>query len=171
MATRVDDGHQFFVGVWEKPEGELGDGWQVPVGEVDALVAQTFKKYNVIRMYCDPPYWQDSIDKWSAEFGEKVVVQWWTNRSRAVVAALNRYHTAVSTGQMTHDGNEIVTRHIHNAKVKMTRDGAQIRKDRPQSPNKIDLTMAAVLAYEARGDAIEAGLNKVKKKVYKTAGF
>ena len=171
MGTRVEDGHQFFIGVWEKPEGELGEGWQVPVYEVDALVAETFKKFNVVRMYCDPPYWQDSIDKWSAEFGEKVVIQWWTNRSRAVVAALNRYHTAVLQSQMTHDGNEIVTRHMHNAKVKMTRDGAQIRKDRPQSPNKIDLVMASVLAYEARGDAIEAGLNKVKKKVYKAAGF
>ena len=88
-----------------------------------------------------------------------------------MVAALNRYHTAVSTGALTHDGNEIVTRHILNAKVKMTRDGAQIRKDRPGSTNKIDLTMAAVLAYEARGDAIEAGLNKIKKKAYKAAGF
>ena len=93
------------------------------------------------------------------------------NRSRAMVAALNRYHTAVTTGQMTHDGNEAVTRHIHNAKVKMTREGAQIRKDRPGSTNKIDLTMAAVLSYEARGDAVEAGLNKVKKKVYRTKGF
>lgn len=171
MAIRVEDGHQFFVGVWEKPDGEAGEGWQVPVYEVDALVAATFEKFNVVRMYCDPPYWQDSIDNWSAEFGEKVVVQWWTNRSRAVVAALNRYHTAILQGSLTHDGNEIVTRHIHNAKVKMTRDGAQIRKDRPGSPNKIDLTMASVLAYEARGDAVEAGLNKIKKKNYKTRGF
>ena len=171
MATRVEDGHQFFIGVWEKPEGELGEDWQVPVYEVDAKVAETFAKFNVVRMYCDPPYWQDSIDKWSAEYGEKVVVQWWTNRNRAMVAALNRYHTAVLQGQMTHDGNEIVTRHMRNAKVKMTRDGVLIRKDRPGSPNKIDLDMAAVLSYEARGDAIEAGLNKVKKKAYRIAGF
>ena len=169
IGTRIEDGHQFFLGVWEKPSGELGEGWQVPGAEVDAVVHATFAKYSVNRMYCDPPYWQDYIDKWAAEFGEKVVVQWWTNRSRAMAAALNRYHTAVITGQMTHDGNEIVTRHMHNTKQKMTRDGIQIRKDRPGSPNKIDLTPAAVLAYEARGDAIEAGA--LTKKKFKVAGF
>jgi hypothetical protein len=170
MGCRISDGCLFKLGLWEKPIGIEGEGWQVSVGEVDARVASIFKKFDVVRMYCDPPFWHDSIDRWASEFGEKVVVQWWTNRSRAMVAALDRFHTAVMTGQLFHDGDADLKRHMMNAKVKITRDGVLIRKDRPGSPNKIDLDICAALAYEARGDAIEAGI-LTKKKKYRTAGF
>jgi hypothetical protein len=170
VLTRVSDGCQFVAGLWEKPIGIEGEDWQVSVTEVDAKVHEIFSRFDVARFYGDPPFWHDSMDKWAAEFGEKIVIQWWTNRSRAMVAALNRFHTAVVTGQIFHDGDVDLKRHLANAKVKMTRDGVQIRKDRPQSPNKIDLGICAVLSYEARGDAIEAGA-KTKKKNYKVAGF
>ncbi len=67
-------------------------------------------------------------------------------------------------GVMAHDGDEALTRHVGNAAVYETRmrDGDDllwaIRKDSPSSPRKIDLAMAAVLAWEARGDAISAGV-------------
>ena len=40
MATRVEDGHQFFIGVWQKPEGELGEQIKAAFDEGrDLLVA------------------------------------------------------------------------------------------------------------------------------------
>ena len=169
MGCRVEDGLLFVLGLWEAPLDDDGS-WEVPVTEVDAAVARAFDEFNVQRMYCDPAYWQDIVGRWSSEHGEKHVIEWWTNRERAMVSALERFHTATITGQLSHDGNEDLARHIGNAHRKETRSGVAIRKDRPKSPRKIDLAMAAVLAYEARGDVVQAGLTKKKKKPV-MAGF
>jgi hypothetical protein len=46
-----------------------------------------------------------------------------------------------------------------------------LRKERPDSPKKIDAAMAAVLAWEARNDAIAAGEGKVAgPSVYESRG-
>lgn len=170
VACRVEDGHLWLLGVWECPQDEAAAAeWEVPVGEVDAAVAAAFKTYKVERMYADPPYWQDVVGRWASEFGEKTVIEWWTNRERAMAAALERFHTAAATGQLSHDGGEVLARHVGNAKKKESRSGTQIRKDRPGSPRKIDAAMCAVLAYEARGDVIAAGWSARKRRRF--AGF
>lgn len=171
VACRVEDGHLWLLGVWECPDDpDASAGWEVPVSEVDACIAEVFKTYKVERMYCDPAYWQDIVGRWASEFGEKIVMEWWTNRERAMCSALERFHTACVTGQLTHDADVVLARHVGNAKKKETRSGIQIRKDRPKSPRKIDAAMAAVLAYEARGDVVSAGWSQSKKK-FKVAGF
>lgn len=171
VACRVDDGHLWLLGVWECPDDpDVSAGWEVPVAEVDACIAEVFKTYKVERMYCDPAYWQDIVGRWASEFGEKIVMEWWTNRERAMCSALERFHTACVTAQLTHDGDVVLARHVGNAKKKETRSGIQIRKDRPKSPRKIDAAMSAVLAYEARGDVVSAGWSQSKKK-FKVAGF
>ncbi len=171
VACRVEDGYLWLLGIWECPAEEAAAAeWEVPVGEVDAKVAEAFKTYRVLKMYCDPAYWQDIVGRWAAEHGEKVVAEWWTNRERAMVAALERFHTAAVTGQLSHDGGETLARHVGNAKKKITRSGVLVRKDRPGSPRKIDAAVCAVLAYEARGDVITAGWVAHKKKP-RFAGF
>ena len=170
VGCRVEDGHLFLIGVWECPDDvDEASSWEVPVGEVDAAVSEIFATYNVARMYCDPAYWQDIVGRWASEFGEKIVVEWWTNRERAMCAANERFHTAVVTGQLTHDGGEKMATHVRNAKRKETRSGVVIRKSTPKSKQKIDIAMCAVLAYEARGDVIASG--STRKKTYKVAGF
>lgn len=171
VACRVEDGFIWILGLWESPdEPELAQDWEVPVLEVDAVVAKAFETYDVQRMYCDPAYWQDIVARWASQFGEKRVIEWWTNRERQMCSALERFHTATITGQLVHDGDERLARHIGNAKRKETRSGIAIRKDRPKSPRKIDAAVCAVLAYEARGDVIQSGATQ-KKKTYKMAGF
>ena len=167
VGCRIDDGKLFVLGLWESPDEPDAD-WEVPVSEVDAKVAWAFKEYDVERMYCDPAYWQDIVGRWASQFGDKKIFEWWTNRERAMVAALERFHTAAITGQLTHDGDERLSRHLGNARKKETRSGVVIRKDRPKSPRKIDLAVCAVLAYEARGDVIQSGKQK-KKTAF--AGF
>ena len=44
-----------------------------------------------------------------------------------------------------------------NAQVREVRGGYWLTKERAGSPNKIDAAVAAVLAYEARCDAVSAG--------------
>ncbi|NIP95097.1 MAG: hypothetical protein GWO24_17270 [Akkermansiaceae bacterium] len=46
-----------------------------------------------------------------------------------------------------------------------------IYKEAPDSPHKIDAAMAAILSWEARGDAIASGEGRVQGSVYDTRGI
>lgn len=171
-ACRVEDGHLSLLDCWEKPDGPAGDGWQVDRQAVDAAVFAAFERFNVVGFYADPAYWADTIDRWMAEFGPRLRVrasqqrplEWWTNRPKAMVDALERFHEAVLTGQLTHDGGTVLTRHVLNARRRVGRSGITISKEFPGSPRKIDAAMAAVLAYECRGDAVTAGFARPRRQ-------
>jgi len=165
VACRLADGFLWPLGIWEP-----GPGDDVPRVEVDQAVEAAFERYNVVRLYADPPYWQDNVDRWRAAYGEKVVLEWWTNRERAMVAAVERLHTAAVTGVASHNGDALLAAHVTNARRRATRSGTTIRKDRPGSPRKIDAAIAAILAYEARSDALAAGLGRPRRR-RKVASF
>lgn len=172
VATHIETGYQWELGAWEQPYGQ--ENWQVPVDEVNDAVDAAFKQYNVWRMYADPPYWQSWISKWAGEYGTDKVIEWWTNRRKPMSYALEGFDTAIKSGDISHDGSEVLTRHIgnshrHDLPYKDEETGKPlwlIRKERHDSPHKIDLAMAAVLSWEARNDAIAAGANEVS--VYET---
>jgi len=182
VATHVETGYQWVAGAWECPAGHDGkDGrpaWQVPTAEVDAVVRDLFNRYDVWRLYADPPYWQTWIAAWRGEFGEERVIEWLTNRRRQMSTALENYTTAIAEGTITHSGDPVLHRHLGNARredIKGWRDEQGkalwlIRKERPDSPQKIDLAMASVLSWEARTDAIAAGVNG-SKSIYETRGL
>lgn len=160
-ATPEEPGHLFVLGLWEKPDGIAGHGWEVPRAEVDAAVHDAFSRYNVARFYADPPYWQDEVDAWHQEFGD-AVAPWWTHRDAQMARALERLHTAVLDGTVTHDGDRRLAAHIANARKRKTRAGVTIAKDSKRSARKIDAAIAAALAFEARADAIRAGAAQPK---------
>jgi hypothetical protein len=166
IATHLRTGYQWVAGLWECPPGRKD--WQVPASEVDEVVRATFKRYKVWRLYADPPYWQSWIAKWRGEFGEDRVMEWWTNRRRQMTAALESFDTAIREGSMSHSGDPRLKRHLANSRrhniEQRDEEGRQmwlIRKDRQDSPKKIDLAMAAVLSWEARTDAISEGVLNV----------
>lgn len=171
VACRIDDGYLELLVCEEKPP-DAGKTWQVDQEAIDAAVKNAFDRFNVVGFYADPPHWQDYVDAWTAEFagGLKVratqahPVEWWTNRPSAMVNALTRFREAVMDKRLIHDGSAIFRRHVLNARRRTTRSGVTISKDYPNSPRKIDVAMAATLAYEARADAVAAGiLNQLRK--------
>jgi phage terminase large subunit-like protein len=151
VACRVSDGLLQTLGVWEAP-GE-GQDWEVPSGEVDAAVANAFETFEVVRGYFDPPLWQTEIDVWAREYGEAVVLRYSTARSR-MQAATERFRTDLAAGRLVHARDPVLTAHVLAAQMRETRGGYWLTKSRPSSPEKIDAAVAAVLAYEARADAI-----------------
>jgi phage terminase large subunit-like protein len=164
VATHVETGYQWAAGLWECPYGPAGENWQVPADEVNELVRHLFDEYNVWRLYADPPYWQSWIAMWVGLFGKERVIEWFTNRQKPMSAALEQFATAIREGSISHDGSARLTRHIANARRhdlphrdEQGKPYWLIRKERPDSPHKIDLAMAAVLSWEARTDAIAAG--------------
>ena len=174
VATDVKSGHQILVGAWERPI-EADENWEIPEDEVNQVVEHAFETWDVWRLYADPPYWESALDRWAAEYGEQRVVRWWTNRLKAMAAALRAWTGDWRPGVLSHDGDELLARHIANAVRRPTkmREGEEelwvIRKDSSKSTRKIDAAMAACLSWEARGDAIRAGAGQ--QKPYGIAGF
>jgi phage terminase large subunit-like protein len=79
------------------------------------------------------------------------------NRSYLVVRALEQFQNAVVDKELTHAGDRATTRHILNARRRITRGGLTIAKEHPDSRNKIDAAVASVLAYQARLQALSKG--------------
>lgn len=173
IGTVIASGYQFVLGLWEKPAGKAGDGWEVPADEVDAAVADAFDRFKVWRMYADPPYWESNVAAWAGRYGRERVVEWWTHRDRQVAYALAAYKLAMTTGELTHDADGRMARHMGNAVRRKARardeDGKPmwtIGKTARQSPYKIDAAMAGCLSWEARRDAVAAGqANKTRRRI------
>ncbi|MCL2430301.1 MAG: terminase large subunit [Alphaproteobacteria bacterium] len=151
VICRVDDGLLEVGRVWEHPPG--AKDWEVPVGEVDATLAKIMERFRVVRGYFDPPLWQTELDEWAREFGGEQVVRFYTSRSR-MMAAVERFRTDVTAGKLKHAGDPILTRHVLNAQTKEGRGGYWLTKPGATGADKIDAAVAAVLAYEARADAL-----------------
>lgn len=167
VATHVETGYQWMPGIWECPtDPELARRWQVPFDEIDALVRKLFAEFTVWRFYADPPLLQSWIALWGGLFGKERVIEWWTNRRRPMTVALENFDTCIKEGRISHDGDKRLTRHLGNSRRKdlpgeVDEQGKRlwlIQKERPDSPHKIDAAMAAVLSWEARTDAIAAGV-------------
>ena len=154
------------LAIWQPPDPPLD--WEVPRGEVDAALAEAMERYDVVRGYFDPPLWQTEIDGWAREFGEPAVLRFHTNRSR-MPPAVERFRTDVSAGDLPHVADPVLTKHVLNAQMREARGGYWLAKTRPSSPDKIDAAVAAVLAYEARADALATGaLDPPRKAVLLT---
>ncbi len=167
IGCRVSDGFIFEIKVWEQPGGPSGEGWAVPVDEVDWEVEQAFSRYNVVGMFADPARWESYVAKWEAAYGKKLKakasqsnpIAWWMtgNRSYLVVRAVEQFQTAVLDKELTHDGAHVLTRHVLNARRRVGRSGVTIAKSTPESADKIDAAVSAVLAYQARLIALSKG--------------
>jgi phage terminase large subunit-like protein len=165
VACRLHDGFLSVLDVWERPEGAAGRGWEIPAAEVEAAVEDAFDRYRVVRFYADPPFWQTEIASWAHRWGDSIVLAWATNRMRQMSAAVERFRTDAIAGKLVHDGGSTLRRHVLSAHMRKVRTGFWIEKASNNSPDKIDAAVAAVLAYEARNDAIAAGLGRLRSRV------
>jgi hypothetical protein len=166
VACRMSDGKLFTLRVWERPSDAIQ--WKVPTVDVDRAVRDAFEAYRVTLMFADPYRWQDYLDTWAGEW-PKQIVEFPTNVERRMDSAIERFMTAFSSGQIHHDGNEALTRHCKNAVIvkgsrKRTRPGEDetisqhyLKMAKRGTGQLIDAAVAAVVAYAARGQAIEDG--------------
>jgi len=169
VGTVVETGHQFIIGLWERPPRV--DDWEVPRDEVDQVFDEAMKTYQVWRAYCDPPYWDELVDEWAGRYGAKKIIKWFTNNYRRMAQSVRVYKQSIINGDLTNDGNPTFVAHIGNCRkheINLEDDGGQplfyLEKERRDSPEKIDVAVAAVLSWEARGDARAAGAKPRKKR-------
>jgi len=169
VATHIETGLQWPLAVWEKPvDGAKveadADEWEVTDEQVDGVLAEAMDRWRVFLVYADPPRFEANIARWAGRYGEKRVVEWYTNRPRQIGVAMRAFKTAQTSGELTHNGNKDYARHIANARrgdLKILDDDDTplwtIYKERPDSPKYIDLAMAGCLSWRARLDALARG--------------
>jgi hypothetical protein len=141
------------LGLWERPEGVTKAAWQVPRLEVLAAVESAFERFRVVRMYCDPPYWQSDIDGWRAKYGD-VVARYPTFSDTKMAEASARFDAVLRAGELTHAVDDRLRRHIAAARRTPCRAGWRPAK---KDARKIDLLIGLMLALQAHGDATAAG--------------
>jgi len=175
VATEIATGFQQVLGHWDP--GDYGDR-MIPRDEVDAAVDDAFDRFDVWRLYADPPDWDPEIAGWRGRYGTDRVVEWFTWRERAMSYACANYAQAIALGLVEHDGHgELVAHvgHAHKRYVNARDDKGErlfvIQKEREGSQLKIDLASAGVLSWEARTDAIAAGALEERPSVYEERGM
>ena len=135
----------FVLDVWEHPKHD--PSWTVPRLEVDAAVRDAMARFDVVELAADPPGWHTELEQWETDFGD-VVVRFETYVRKRMAAATSRFYTAVCGGQLSHDGDPTLARHVDNCVLKETAQGGYITKESKSSPRKIDAAVAAVIATD-----------------------
>lgn len=173
IATEVASGYQWPMGIW-RAEDHRGE---IPAQLVDAAVATAFERYDVWRLYADPPFWDTVIAGWAGTYGEERIFLWWTNRPKAMAYATRSWDEAQRGGDMSHciTTDPLCKQfawHVGNATKHETgfRDDGGVlwyaEKDGVNSPDKIDSVPAAILSWEARNDAITGGALNLNESAY-----
>lgn len=163
MACRVEDRLMQPIGIWERPDGPQGDGWEVDRGAVQDAVEHAFGLYRVVGMYADVEHWSSYIDRWGAEWQEQLLIRaspsspvGWDMRGRLQVSTRGSETLvqAVAEGHVRHTGDTRLRRHVLNARRRPNRYGVSFGKDARGSGRKVDGYAAMLLADMARTDLL-----------------
>lgn len=158
IACRIDDGYVFPISIWEAPDSKASKDWSIDRQEVDAVVADTFKKFKVVAFLADPPLWQDYVDRWDNLYGDQLdikaspgkAIEFWTSRYAEMAKVVERTGTAIRSGEIIHGDHLVLTRHVMNARIWHRTAGDVIGKDRKGSAKKMDAAVGMCLAVEGR---------------------
>lgn len=153
------------LGCWQRPD-QAGEDWHVDVLAVEQAVRDACTTLKVREIACDPYRWQRSMAVLEAE--GLPVVEFAQNASRMSPATV-RFIEAVANGALVHDGDTRLARHIANGVLKNDNRGVRLTKVSPKSDRKIDLAVAAVMAFDRA--AFYATKPKAKAQVLSLADF
>ncbi len=71
--VRLKDGAAFLLGLWERPEGPDGKGWEVDKEHVRATVDEAFSTLDIIGFFADVNEWETDVDHWREKYGERLL--------------------------------------------------------------------------------------------------
>lgn len=163
VACRVEDRLFQPLGIWERPAGPQGEGWEVDRQAVADMVDHAAGVYEVVGFYADVEHWSSYIDQWGAALQEQLLIKaspaspvGWDMRGRLMIStrANERLVQAVADGQVRHTGHPVLRRHVLNARRRPNRYGVSFGKDRRGSAKKVDGWAACLLADMARSDLV-----------------
>ncbi len=182
IATELETGFQFPLGFEGSVSGSsiwnpADFGGRVPIEDVHLAMDFAFTNYDVVRAYLDPPYIGEELAQWRAKYGDKIVLPWETWRPHPMGFLVRSYASAIVGGEFNHNGDAVFAQHVGNARKRWLNvkdnEGNRlftVQKERAGSAHKIDAAVAGGLSWQARSDAIGAGMAQPAKRpsVYNT---
>ena len=129
--------------VWE-PDPQDPD-WAVDQADVEAAVKRLFETYDVQMLWCDPSFYEANVLEWSKAYKKRVERIPPTNQRIAPMS--QQFLADIVNGEAGHDGDPRLARHVLNA---VATEAGSFRKEKKNSPRKVDLLACAVLANGAR---------------------
>lgn len=136
--------HVDVVECWEKP-AQAGPGWRVPIAEVEDAIRAACRRWQVREIACDPYRWARTYQVLE---DEGLPILEFPQSPARMVPATQRFYEAVLNNGLTHAGDPRLARHVDNCTVKTDQRGSRLQKETRNSPRKIDLAIAAVMALD-----------------------
>jgi phage terminase large subunit-like protein len=144
--------HVDVAACWEKPP-DADSGWRVPIVDVEEAIRQACRRWSVREIVCDPFRWARTYQVLEDE-GLPIVE--FPQSPQRMVPATGRFYEAVLNGGVTHSDDPRLARHMDNCMLKVDGRGARLAKDARNSPRKIDLAVAAVMAFDRASTPTES---------------
>ena len=159
----LSDGHIFTLGVWEPGNQHDSSTDTVNVAEIDARVTQAFDRFDVVAFFADVKEWEgftkvtwperyrDILTVWAVPGGKDPQPIAWDMRSHGhdFTLAAELVEAEIREGAFTHDGDAATARHVVNARRAESRWGITVKKETPDSPDKIDACVCVIGARMA----------------------
>jgi phage terminase large subunit-like protein len=136
--------HLDVAGLWERPRNAPPE-WSVPILDVEDAIRHACARWRVSEVVCDPFRWARSYQILGDE-GLPIVE--YPQSSTRMTPATQRFYEAVMNRTLSHSGDPRLARHLTNAVLKVDSRGQRIVKETKNSPRKIDLAVAAVMAFD-----------------------
>lgn len=136
--------HVDVVACWERPTHADGS-WRVPVFDVETAIREACRRWQVREIVCDPYRWARTFQVLE---DEGLPVAEYPQSPQRMVPATQRFYEAVLNKTLTHSGDARLARHVSNCVLKVDSRGSRLAKDSKNSPRKIDLAVAAVMALD-----------------------
>ena len=134
--------HLTVAGLWES---DGSPDWRVNYGDVEEHIRALCRQWRVVEITADPYRWARSLEVLAAE---GLPVTEFPQSASRMTPATQRMSDMVNTRSLTHDGDPRLARHISNAVLKQDSRGTRLQKETKNSPRKIDLAVASVMALE-----------------------
>ncbi|MGW4718868.1 large terminase [Nocardia sp. NPDC004260] len=165
VLTDIQTGLQQCVASWTRPENV--EDWEVDEAEVTAAWEDVMSRYEVYKIYADPPHWTESVGGYAARWPNQVE-EWWTARPKVMAYTIREYIEAMDSGLVTFGGTpeqlEELADHLTNAgrkDLKIFDDEGKplfvMCKPDGRQDMKIDRAMAGCLSWKACLDARKSG--------------
>lgn len=174
VLTELATGRQCLWAGWERPRDLTDESeWEIDEAEVTAAVKDMHDRFQVVKVYADPPHWTETIGAYAGRWS--AWEEWWTNNVKRMAYAVRAYRDAMATGAVTweigrNEHNETALGlHIGNAGRKDTQlydDNGErlfvLQKIHPD--RKFDFAMAGCLSWRAYLDALSKGAGREREK-------
>jgi phage terminase large subunit-like protein len=116
----------------------------VPVADVEEEIREACRRFTVREIVCDPFRWTRTMQALEAE--GLPIVEFPQSPAR-MTPATTRMFEAVVNGTLTHSGDGRLARHVGNCVLRVDSRGSRLAKEHKHSSRRIDLAVAAVMAY------------------------